>query len=175
MKAQITFDWMWTEIFKYSIRYVMPGQNSKTSWLTTELYVGRWNYKWELENMVVSAKTLAFVTSPVWESAAELILVFYSFLSKDAFVRIVFLCSLYSFLSSPFSSQSPAQCVCPAARAGGWHSTHAMADPEVLHQRGLSTYTLLTSFCQRGQMKLNVKPFYISHTKLRFNTRAQTV
>lgn len=32
--------------------------------------------------------------------------------------------SLLSCLSSWFSSPSPVQCACPAARAGGWHSTH---------------------------------------------------
>lgn len=32
--------------------------------------------------------------------------------------------SVHPYLFSSFSPQSPAQCACPAARAGGWHSTH---------------------------------------------------
>lgn len=107
---QISFFWMWTEIFKYSIRYVIPVRNSKTSWLTAELYVGRRNYKWELENTVVSAKILAHVTSPGWECAAT-----QGCICENCFsVLSVLTCPHHS---PPSHLHSVCVCVCPAARA----------------------------------------------------------
>lgn len=99
-----------------------------------------------------------------------LILVFRFVLSKAA-VR----CEISSFLFALFLPVLlvllPVNCTLAglAAGAGG-----GVADPQALHPQGVSACSLLTSFGQRGQLKLETIPVCFLHTNTHTHMQGHT-